>query len=217
MKSQFGDKFNHDGWETLYDNDVADETHPIRAGYQRCLDWIAKKAQITRSDSVVDLGIGTGNLSQRLPGCHHVIGVDISQKMMAVAATKVTVHDHLSLIHSDLLAYFDDAPKIDAVVSSYAIHHLTEDEKQQLFRRIDAVLKPGGRAVFGDLAFADADARTQAIAYYEENGRSDIVFDIQDEFFWLVDRCVATMKSLGWLVETTRFSDLSWGIAGHKR
>ena len=215
-KSQFGAKFNHDGWETVYDADVADETHPIRAGYDACLDWVVEKAAVSADDVVIDLGIGTGNLSQRLPACKHLIGVDLSRSMMDVASDKLNHHAQISLVESDLLAYFAKAPRTDVVISTYAVHHLTEPEKAQLFEAIDRVLADGGRAVFGDLAFADLAAREAAIVRYQAAGRDDVAFDIDDEFFWLLDECTAAMERLGWQVAVTRFSDLSWGVAASK-
>lgn len=212
-KSQFGEKFNHDSWANDYNTNVTDESHPIRAGYAACLAWVAEKAGVSAESTVVDLGIGTGNLSILLPPCKTLTGVDLSTKMMTVAQVELP---HLLTVQSDLLAYFDNAPPVDIVVSTYAIHHLTELEKTALLHAIDRTLRPGGRAVFGDLMFANANARTEAIAHYEQAGRNDIVFDIYDEFFWLIDEALVTMKKLGWQVNVTRFSDLSWGIAAQK-
>lgn len=217
MQSQHGDKFNHDGWEAIYDKDVADETHPIRAGYDACLNWVAERAAVTADETAVDLGIGTGNLAARIGGAKLLIGVDLSNAMMRVAESKLDHHTTVAYVESDLLAYFDDDIKADVVVSTYAVHHLTEPEKALLFERIDRALPIGGRAVFGDLAFESATARSEAKQRYLAAGRKDVAFDIDDEFFWLLDGCVAKMQSLGWHVEIKRFSDLSWGVAATKR
>jgi len=217
QKTEFADKFNHDGWETIYDHNVTDESNPIRAGYDACLSWVAEKAAVDGLAVVADLGIGTGNLSQRLPGCKHLIGVDMSTKMMEVGREKLAHHAQVTFVEGDLLAYFADAPALDAVVSTYAVHHLTEPEKAELFQAIDRVLNPGGRAVFGDLMLESVAAREAAVARYEAEGRLNVAFDIQDEFFWLIDGCAAAMRALGWQLETVRFSDLSWGIAATKR
>jgi hypothetical protein len=64
MRSQHAHTFNHDEWAAGYDADVADETNPIRAGYQATLGWVVERAAVGPDDAVVDLGIGTGNLAR---------------------------------------------------------------------------------------------------------------------------------------------------------
>lgn len=46
MRSQYADYYNHDEDAPLYDQDVADETHPIRAGYTAALAWVIESVQI---------------------------------------------------------------------------------------------------------------------------------------------------------------------------
>ncbi len=46
MRSHHADTFNHDEWAAGYDADVADETNPIRAGYQATLEWVVERAAV---------------------------------------------------------------------------------------------------------------------------------------------------------------------------
>jgi putative AdoMet-dependent methyltransferase len=218
MQSQHADKFNHDDWSNIYDEHVRNEEHPIRTGYDAVLNWVAEKSHTTPDSVVLDLGCGTGNLSLRLKAFKRLVCVDISEKMLAVAQQKLVGRKGVEFVQADLLGYFEreDVPQFDAVVSTYAIHHLTEDEKAVLFRKIDGVLKPGGRAVFGDLMFRDSGARDQQVEAYREQGRMDIVEDIEDEFFWLVSQADLLLGVFGFQTEVKRFSDLSWGIAATK-
>jgi putative AdoMet-dependent methyltransferase len=120
-------------------------------------------------------------------------------------------------VQADLLEYFEDAPVFDAIVSTYAIHHLTEDEKPILFESIYHSLRPGGVAVFGDLMFADAAAMQELIKKYRQEGRLGLVADFDEEFFWFVDQATDILTMLGFETEVKRFSDLSWGIVARKR
>lgn len=217
MRSRFADKFNHDEDAAGYDQEVLDESHPHRAGYSAALDWVSNKTKVTEDSVVLDLGCGTGNLALRLGAFKQLVGVDISEKMLAIAREKLAHLDGVEFIEDDLLGYFDrDMPEFDAVVSTYSIHHLTEEEKSLLFQKIYGAVKPGGAAVFGDLMFADKKSREEMFQEYSNQDRTDLIEDIEDEFFWDVDTAVAELQKLGFKTEIERFSELSWGIAAVK-
>ena len=40
----------------------------------------------------------------------------------------------------------------------------------------------------------------------------DVAAAIEDEFFWIVDDCVAALLRSGFSVATRRVSDFSWGV-----
>lgn len=219
MQSQHVDFFNHDPWAAGYDEDVRNEADPIRAGYGAVLDWVVARAQIRPADVVVDLGMGTGNTAQRITAAQEVIGVDISANMLALAKPKVAHLPKVTFVQADLLAFFNQSGlRFDALVSTYAIHHLTEEEKALLFQQIARALLPGRRAVFGDLMFADAAAREQLTQHYAALGNTDMVDTFAEEFFWLVDRACAALQAAGFaLIAVKQFSQLSWGICVEKK
>ncbi|HEX8684627.1 MAG TPA: class I SAM-dependent methyltransferase [Ardenticatenaceae bacterium] len=217
-RSQYADKFNHDEWAEGYDEDVRNEEHPLRAGYDAVLNWVVEKSATTADSVVLDLGCGTGNLSARLGAFKRLVCVDISENMLALAREKLGGREGVEFVRADLLGYFDgeDVPGFDAIVSTYAIHHLTEDEKALLFRKVESALRPGGVAAFGDLMFRDSAARDQLAERFREQGHTDVADDIEEEFFWFVTQADVLLGVLGLDTEVKRFSDLSWGIAAKK-
>jgi putative AdoMet-dependent methyltransferase len=210
MRSRFADTFNHDADAAGYDTDVSNEVDPIRAGYAELLQWSARSAQITRQHDVLELGAGTGNLTQLLLPARRIVAVDVSQAMLSIARTKVA--GPIEWQRDDLLEWFDrrDA-RFDRIVSTYAIHHLLPDEKLTLFKRIRDAAAPRARVVFGDLMFESAQRRTEALKRYR-GPWPDVADAIEQEFFWLVDESIEALERLGFDVSTCRFSDLSWGI-----
>ncbi|MEM7248009.1 MAG: class I SAM-dependent methyltransferase [Acidobacteriota bacterium] len=213
MRSQFADEFNHDHSAAGYDADVADESNPIREGYAATLRWVAERCAIAPTDRVLDLGCGTGNLAlQLLPS--RLTGVDVSANMLAIAREKLAEHDGVDFVQDDLLACLEGRSReLDVVASTYAIHHLTEDEKSVLHGRIREALRAGGRVAFGDLMFADDEARAAFLDDLREKGKANVAAAIEEEFFWSVARNVERLEELGFAVETKQFSRLSWGIA----
>ncbi len=212
-QSKHGERFNHDSDADRYDQNVLNEADPIRNGYDELLSWVATKANVQPSDRVVDLGIGSGNLAARLPKAASIIGVDISEEMLKRARIKVP---HAELIQTDLLAWAADAPHFDVLISTYAVHHLEPGEKAVLFQRLAKRLKPEGRLVFGDLAFADRTHREEYVRLWQKEGNDGMLEEIEDEFFWDMSEAQEQLSQLGFSVEVERLGALSWGIAAKR-
>jgi putative AdoMet-dependent methyltransferase len=217
MRSANAEVFNHDNEAADYDQDVRHEVDPIRTGYQEVLRWTIKEAQIDPTSRVLELGSGTGNLSQLIASCGELVCVDVSEKMEAIAQPKLRRITNRRFVKADILEVFAKRLGLfDAVISTYAIHHLTDREKQRLFALVSESLLPGGRAVFGDLMVQNQDQKREMIQHYLLNGDQNTALAITEEFFWLVDLAVSQLQALGFQVKTTRFSDLSYGIAAQK-
>ncbi len=216
MKSLHSEEFNHDQWASEYDEDVSDESHPIREGYDRVLDWVIQEANIKKNSTVLELGSGTGNLTLKIKECKKIVCVDVSAEMESVATSK-TGHLEKEFIKNDILEVFEsDLGIFDAVISTYTIHHLTEIEKHELFSEIWRILSPSGVAIFGDLMVEDEGKKNERIKYYNDHNQDEVASAIEDEYFWNIEKCTQKLISIGFNIEVIRFSDLSFGIAAKK-
>jgi putative AdoMet-dependent methyltransferase len=210
MRSRFADAFNHDPYAAGYDNDVADETHPIREGYRQALAWLG--SIVVGCTSILDLGTGTGNTIEVLPGDARIVAVDISRDMLEIAKSKCADR-RIHFIESDLLEYFEEpigAP-FDAIVSAYTIHHLTDAEKNYLIDEMMKVVKPLGTAVIADLMYKDRSHKGKLIDRYATSHK-DVVEGIQGEFYWDIERTRRALnrKDIGGSLR--RFTDMNWGM-----
>ena len=104
---------------------------------------------------IVDLGVGTGALAQACLNevtAARVWGIDADVAMMQVARKRLGRRtDRVTLVEGSFL----DAPlpACDAMVATYALHHIrTLRQKQLFYRRCYKALRPGGVLVNGDCA-----------------------------------------------------------------
>lgn len=202
-----------------------------------------KEGRLSQPLEIVDLGAGTGNLSYEIAEIllefakrekqilnlnFHL--VDSSIEMLNVAETKIKLLGRkfgeyeqvkCNLISlplqewkkAKLISHFDFA------VSSFAIHHLSEKEKKDLFLSIYRNLKTGGRFYFADRVISETKSTnlqyTAAVASrflaatnsYEEN-ISSLTNKIQDQFDNDGDQPSTLQEQLAWLAESG-FHDLS--------
>jgi putative AdoMet-dependent methyltransferase len=216
-RSVNADIFNHDTEAADYDNDVRNEADPIRTGYRDVLRWVIREAQITPSSRVLELGSGTGNLSELIASCGELVSVDVSENMEAIAKRKVRHLTNRRFIKADILEVFtQELGEFDAVISTYTVHHLTDQEKQRLFALVFGHLVPSGSAVFGDLMVQNSSEKEAKIRQYLTEGDQATAQAINEEFFWSLDTAIGGLERLGFDVRVRRFSDLSYGVIARK-
>jgi putative AdoMet-dependent methyltransferase len=217
MRSAHSEVFNHDDEANGYDTDVRNQSDPIRAAYHDVLAWVIREARIDSSSRVLELGSGTGNLSCLIDQCGELVCVDLSELMEAIARSKLGHIPNRRFIKADILEVFDcERAPFDSIISTYAVHHLTDDEKRLLFSEVFIGLVPGGSAVFGDLMLQNQEEKVSKTQDYLTKGDAKTAQAIEEEFFWSIDAAKVNLIELGFQVETKRFSDLSWGVAARR-
>jgi tRNA (cmo5U34)-methyltransferase len=150
--------------------------------YPELQEQAARAAAAVQAETILELGIGTGETAKRILAAHRtakLTAVDSSEAMLGRARSVVPGADlRLARLQDPL----PDGP-FDLVVSALAVHHLDGPGKQDLFRRVAAVLKPGGTFVLADLVVPedDADVITEIDWDYDLPDRLD------DQLAWLRD------------------------------
>lgn len=162
-----------------------------------------------KSIAVLDLGAGTGLFSQHVlekyPKAEFTL-IDVAEEMLAVGRQRFK--NNIEQFHFIVDDYrkINFTSEFDLVVSSLSIHHLTDEEKENLFRRIYAALREGGAFINVDqvkgptanlreIYWSDWLARVRAQGADEERIRESIVrreaYDqdalLTDQLQWLTD------------------------------
>jgi ubiquinone/menaquinone biosynthesis C-methylase UbiE len=114
------------------------------------------------ADACVDLGAGTGFVALALaPLVDSVLAVDISPEMaesLDARAAQAGLRNVRAEV-ADLRAFELPTASVDLVVSSYALHHLKDEDKQALAAEMARWLRPGGRVVVADMMFGRGTTR----------------------------------------------------------
>jgi demethylmenaquinone methyltransferase/2-methoxy-6-polyprenyl-1,4-benzoquinol methylase/phosphoethanolamine N-methyltransferase len=139
-------------WARFYDPLVAVATLG-RAPAMR--EQAAELAALRPGESVLEVGCGTGELTQRARArvgpSGRVYGIDPSAEMIAVARQK-SARKNLGIDYR--VATIEALPfpeaNFDVVLSSLMMHHLPEDLKSLGLGEVRRVLKPDGRLLIVD-------------------------------------------------------------------
>lgn len=155
------DEKGFDLWADNYDKTVAlceeEDEYPF-AGYKTVLNTIYRRIRLGHGKTVLDIGFGTGILSKKLyDDGIRIYGIDFSEEMIKLAQKEMP--DATLLRHDfsgGLPAVLLDK-KFDYIVSTYAIHHLTDEEKTAFLKDLQNHLTEDGEILIGDVAFRTKD------------------------------------------------------------
>ena len=180
-RSSMGREFDQlfDEWADNYDETVSgsdDQYANVFLHYNHILETVASHVK----GSVIEFGVGTGNLTARiLEKGHQVLGIEPSTEMRKMAKKKL---GSLSIIDGDFY-HFPTEQGIDTFVSTYAFHHLTDQEKEDAITLYSSLLKTGGKIVFADTMFLTYETKQAAIAKAEHDKFDRLAEDLRTEYY----------------------------------
>ena len=111
-------------------------------GYAALLEFLPEDVR-----RVADLGTGDGYLLDALRRARPGIGgvaVDFSDEMLRRARERFASVPEVTVVEHDLDTSLPAWEPFDAVVSAFAIHHVTDARKRALYSEVFRVLRPGG-------------------------------------------------------------------------
>ena len=171
-------------------------------GYEAMLREAARAVAARRPGLVLDLGAGTGALSEAILGHGDVGGIeliDVDAEMLDQARARLERFADRARFRER--SFLDPLPPCDAVAASIALHHVREMEgKRALYRRIRTALRPQGIFVNADAVMPahspEREARyafwaahmvsrgipeARAYQHFEEWAEEDTYFPVEEE------------------------------------
>jgi len=144
---------------------------------------------------ILDLGTGDGRLLALL-GIDRPemagVGLDLSELMLDAARERFADDGRIELVRHDLADPLPVLGRFDAVVSSFAIHHLEHERKRALFGEVFDLLEPGG--VFANFEHVASPTHRLHLTFFaaigepiEDEDPSDHLLDVETQLGWLRD------------------------------
>ncbi|MBZ9685487.1 class I SAM-dependent methyltransferase [Clostridium estertheticum] len=189
------DSTGFDLWANGYDKSVnlseKNNEYPF-AGYKDVLNYVYNQVRKEDGANVLDIGFGTGILATQLyNNGYSVTGIDFSSNMIDIAKQKMP---QATLINRDFSKGLSDEIKnhhFDFIISTYAIHHLTDKEKINFIKSFFPLLNKTGKIFLGDVSFETRNQLEKCKAKYNEYWDNDEFYftaeeiknNLNDEYF----------------------------------
>lgn len=210
-----GREFNElfDEWSLSYDNTVSGndpEYEDVFIHYDEILTKVAEHS----SGTVVEFGVGTGNLTAKLLNRGlNVYGMEPSEGMRKIARKKIPF---VKIMDGDFLEFPKIPEPIDTFVSTYAFHHLTDEEKAKAIKKYSTLLNKGGRIVFADTVFATLDAKDEMIRDAKRKNFNRLAEDLEREYYTTISVLQDIFNQNGFSVSFTKLNPFVWLIDAEK-
>lgn len=108
---------------------------------------------------------------------------------MAFAKSKMPMANLIEWDISNGLPDFVQEKTYDSIISTYALHHLTDEEKVVFIQKLLPLISENGKIFIGDIAFQTRGkleiCRTNSIDYWDE-----------DEFYFVSDEISSSLKNI---------------------
>ncbi|MBX7042749.1 MAG: methyltransferase domain-containing protein [Ignavibacteria bacterium] len=178
------DSKGFDKWAGEYDRSIAESSkgYPFE-GYYDVLSSVHSLVKEPEGKNILDIGIGTGLLTNELykKGAN-IFGLDFSERMIAEA--KIKMPDG-SFYISDMKDGIPDALNskcFDYIVSSYAIHHLDKEEKLKFLKDLKDILDDEGSIIIADISFRNnedlAECKLESEHKWDEEEHYMVIEDL---------------------------------------
>jgi tRNA (cmo5U34)-methyltransferase len=174
--------------------------------YGTAADLTARSINVS-TPAILDLGAGTGLLTEFI--MQKVVSAELylldeSSDMLAKAQQRLAQYDPKIYVQP----MTDPLPNkiFHAVISSLAIHHLTDEDKRDLFKRIHQSLAPGGVFINAEQILGVTEWQQNLYEEMHLNGArllgsdEDEIRSAQERMSY--DRCATLSDQISWLKET---------------
>ncbi len=206
--------------QNIYDDDRFlagySEFPRSREGLDATSEWPAFRALLPKISGkrVVDLGCGFGQLSRWLgnEGAESVLGIDLSEKMLARAVAETT-NPAVTYRRGNLDELELEPRSADLIVSSMALHYV--EDFARIAATMFAALAPGGQLVFS-VEHPIYAARAEPEWVTAADGRqafaiADYLIEGKRVTNWIVDGVVKYHRTIGTMLNTLTAAGFAYG------
>lgn len=203
-----------ENWANSYDDTVVGrdlQYKEVFRNYDAILDDVVSRS----GNKVLEFGVGTGNLTAKLLAAGKgVTGVEPSKAMREIAEAKLP--ENGVIVDGDFLDFPVPPFSPDTIVSSYAFHHLTNEEKRETVKRYGKMLGKHGKIVFADTVFKDREAFSAAVKKAKEKGFLQLAEDLETEHYPTLSEMETIFTSEHFSIAFQKHNDFVWVMEAAK-
>ncbi|MFC7063085.1 methyltransferase domain-containing protein [Halobacillus seohaensis] len=211
MGVEFVDLFNE--WASSYDDTVSGsdpEYKEVFEGYDKMLQELADLSV----SPVLEFGVGTANLTKKIIAQNKVVvGIEPSEEMRRIANLKCP---EAAIYAGDFIHFPALEMPIRSVVSSFAFHHLNDQEKRLVLKEYYDKLEIDGEIIFIDTLFRNEAYKNKLIQEAEQKGFLNLAQDLQTEYYSYQDDLEQMFLQLGFEVSFKQINKFAWLIQAKK-
>jgi putative AdoMet-dependent methyltransferase len=179
------DNKGFDLWADGYDKSVElseeNDEYPF-AGYKDVLNTIYNIVHKRGKARILDVGFGTGILTKKLyDDGYEIYGIDFSQKMIEIAKEKMPLARLIKYDFSKGLPEEIKDSSFDYIISTYAMHHLEDEEKVKFIEKLENYLNKDGKIIIGDIVFETKKLLEECKVNYNEYWDDEEVYFVFED------------------------------------
>ncbi|SFK23721.1 putative AdoMet-dependent methyltransferase [Halobacillus dabanensis] len=211
MGMEFVDLFNQ--WASSYDDTVAGKDPEYREVFEGYEEMLERLANLSKSP-VMEFGVGTANLTRKMIEQNKVVlGVEPSSEMRRIAKVKCP---EAAIYDGNFLEYPSLLTPIRSIISSFAFHHLTSDEKREALQKFREHLEDDGEVIFIDTLFKDEAHKQALIQDAEKQGFLNLARDLQEEYYPYLEDIKEIFVEEAFEVTFEQLNKYAWLIQARK-
>lgn len=212
MGNEFVEIFEE--WADSYDHTVAGQDLEYKDVFLHYEDILQEVAQRSIGN-VLEFGVGTGNLTEKLLNNGlSVTGIEPSHAMRKIANEKLD--NRVPIYDGDFLR-FPSSISFDTVASTYAFHHLTDEEKASAIKCFGNRLSSGGKIVFADTMYVSMQTYGKAISDALQKGFHHLAKDLQREYYTTIPYLAEVLEKNNFEPSFKQCNDFVWIMEAVKR
>ncbi|MDF2961410.1 MAG: transcriptional regulator [Paenibacillus sp.] len=175
-RSSWQDRWDYDRLAEQFDRKQEKSESPVgfiasAKDYELALGYMVQWIDPQPREAGLDIGAGTGNLTGRLlEAGADMYAVEQSRRMLARCRAKLP-QVQAKLGNFLALPFFEG--QFHFVATSFAFHHLTEEQQQLALEEMNRVLKLQGRIAIAGLMFEHAEAYQAKLADLQSAGKQE--------------------------------------------
>lgn len=200
-----------DDFAENYDENISMEDGDYKElfkNYNEILNETVKHIGKYENAKVIDIGSGTGNLTNIASKVgYDVIGIEPNLKTRNISTIK---YPNISFSSGTFLSLPIDDNSLDAIVSSYAFHNLTDVEKREAVKQFKKKLKNDGTIVIADTIYESSEIKEKLIKEAEQHKDLILANLLKTEFSTTQNILTEIFEEEGFKVSYMQMNKFVW-------